>query len=63
LRNRENQKTLFEMDEVVMPANVRMSYDKAVCKALNLKLSETNIRSLYTIIVNDMIITQGLRRD
>jgi integrase len=63
LRNRKNQKSLFEMDEIVNPSSERLAFDKTVCDALNLKLSENEIRSLYTVIINEMIITQGLKRD
>jgi hypothetical protein len=63
LRNRKNQKTLYEMDEIVNPSEERLTFDKAVCNALNLNLSKSQIRSLYTVLVNEMIIIQGLKRD
>ena len=63
LKNRKKQKTLFEMDEIVNPSKERLKFDKAVCDALNLGLTDNEILSLYTILVNEMIITQGLKRD
>jgi hypothetical protein len=63
LRNRRNQKTLFEMNEIVNLSRERLTFDKSVCDALNLNLSENELRRLYTVIINEMIITQGLKRD
>lgn len=51
------------MDEIVNPSNEKLKFDKAICDALNLNLSESQIRSLYTVVVNEMIIIQGLKRD
>jgi hypothetical protein len=62
LLNRKNQKTLFEMDEIVNPSEERLTFDKSVCDTLGLNLSENEIRRIYTVIVNEMIITQGLKR-
>jgi hypothetical protein len=45
LRNRKKQKSLFEMDEIVNPSKERLAFDKAVCNALNLDLTDNEIRS------------------
>jgi hypothetical protein len=50
------------MDEIVNPSRERLTFHKTVCDTPNSSLSENEIR-LYTVIVNEMIITQGLKRD
>lgn len=59
LRNRKKQKTLFEMDEIIDPSRERLTFHKTVCDTLNLNMSENEILRLYTVIVNEMIITKG----
>lgn len=63
LQNRKGQKTLFEMNEIVNPHKKRLELDMAVSRALGFRLTEARLREIYTIIVNEMIITKGLRRD
>lgn len=63
LKNRKKQKTLFEMNEIVIPSKKRLDFDRTVCNALGLNLSDDEILKLYTVIVNEMIITKGLKRE
>jgi type I restriction-modification system DNA methylase subunit len=63
LRKIEMQKVLLEFDEIVTPSRERLSFDKAVCKALGLKLSENDLCVLYTAIINEIIMTLHLKKD
>jgi hypothetical protein len=63
LRIKEKQKTIIEFDEIVNPSRDRINFDKNVCDALNLKLSEKEIRNIYTVFVNEMMMIQSLKRD
>lgn len=62
LENKTEQKTLFEMNQLVTPSNIRLEFDMAVCKALGIHVSEKKLREIYTVIINEMIITRGLKR-
>jgi hypothetical protein len=59
----KGQKTLFEMNQVVTPSSIRLEFDMAICRALGLDISEQRLRQIYTVLVNEMIMTKGLRRD
>lgn len=60
---KKKQKTLFDMEEMISPSDVRLEFDMAVCAALGLRVTEDELRSLYKVIVNEMIITRRLARD
>jgi hypothetical protein len=63
LDNRKGQKTLFEMNQIVDPSSLRLRFDMAVCSAVGVSLSKEKLLDLYTLIVNEMIITRGLKSD
>jgi len=63
LEIKNRQKTLFDMEEMVSPSDVRLEFDMAVCAALGLHVTEDELRSLYKVMVNEMIITRRLARD
>jgi hypothetical protein len=63
LKIRKKQRTLFDINEIVRQSQIRINFDRSVCDALMLNLSEAEIIRLYTINVNEMIITRGLSRD
>jgi hypothetical protein len=59
-----NQGKLFSvLDKPIEPADVRVEFDLAVCKAISLNIKEKDLIELYEIIVREMIITKGLKRD
>jgi len=60
---KKRQKTLFDTEEMISPCDVRLEFDMAVCAALGLRVTEDELRSLYKVIVNEMIITRRLARD
>jgi len=59
-----NQKKLFAvLDKPIEPADIRVEFDLAVCKAIGLNMIKIDLMELYEIIVREMIITKGLKRD
>ena len=63
LEIKKRQKTLFDVEEMVSPSEVRLEFDVAVCKVLGIRVTEEEMLSLYKVIVNEMIITRRLARD
>ncbi len=47
----------------IEPEPARIEMDLAVCGAIGVPASEDEIRSVYRVIVEEMIITRGLRKD
>jgi len=47
----------------VRPADVRLAFDLAVCRALGVRVTRKDLLGLYSIIVQEMMLTQGLKRD
>jgi hypothetical protein len=61
---KEQQLSLFKvMEQPVQPAPERLAFDMAVCAALNVPVTEDELRQVYTVIVQEMIITRSLARD
>lgn len=58
----ESQQTLFETAEL-SPSEVRVKFDMAICKALDVPMTEEELHRLYRVIVDEMIITRGLTKD
>ncbi|OHB54398.1 MAG: hypothetical protein A2173_06590 [Planctomycetes bacterium RBG_13_44_8b] len=59
-----NQGKLFSvLDKPIEPADVRIEFDLAVCKAIGLNMTKKDLMGLYEIIVREMIIIKGLKRD
>ena len=59
-----NQKKIFSvLDKPIEPADVRFEFDLAVCKAIGLNMTKKDLIELYVIIVREMIIIKGLKRD
>jgi type I restriction-modification system DNA methylase subunit len=59
-----NQGKLFSiLDKPIVPADLRVEFDLAVCKAIGLDITKKDLMELYEIIVREMIITKGLKRD
>jgi hypothetical protein len=63
LENRKGQKTLLQLAKTVDPIDDRLNLDTEVCNVLGLNVSRACLIRIYTIIVNDMIIIRGLRKD
>ena len=63
MENRKGQKTLLEMNQRVDPSSMRLQFDMAVCSAVGMSLPKEKLLDLYTVIVNEMIITRGLKKD
>jgi hypothetical protein len=63
-RTEKRQKRLWTvLDTPVEPAPLRLRFDLDVAEALGVKVDEGDLRELYSTIVDEMIITQGLARD
>jgi len=59
-----NQGKLFTvLDKPIEPVDVRVEFDLAVCNAIGLDITKKDLMELYEIIVREMIITKGLKRD
>jgi type I restriction-modification system DNA methylase subunit len=60
----DNQGKLFSvLGKSIEPADVRVDFDLAVCKAIGLNMTKKDLMELYEIIVREMIIIKGLKRD
>lgn len=62
-RGNHQGKLFSVLDKPIEPANVRLEFDLAVCKAIGLDISKKDLIELYEIIVREMIIIKGLKRD
>lgn len=62
LEERRGQLTLVPSPPLT-PAKARVEFDLAVAKALGITLSEKELLAAYEAIVEDMVITRGLRKD
>jgi type I restriction-modification system DNA methylase subunit len=63
-RGNNHQRKLFSvLDKPIEPADVRVNFDLAVCKTIGLDMTKKDLMELYEIIVHEMIITKGLKRD
>jgi hypothetical protein len=61
---RKGQLAMFPLlGAPVKPAGVRLAFDIAVARALGLRVSRKELTALYSILVQEMMLTQGLRRD
>jgi len=60
---RKDQKSLFSFDKPVNPSKIRLEFDLGVCKALGIPVTKKELRNLYSVIIEEMIITRGLTRD
>ena len=40
-----------------------MEFDLAVCEALGIPMTRDQLREAYGVIVQEMIVTRGLKRD
>lgn len=59
-----SQGRLFSvLDKPIEPALVRLEFDLAVCGAIGLDMTKEDLMELYEIIVREMIIIKGLKRD
>lgn len=61
-QEREKQKVLVVLPGVT-PHEIRKEFDMEVAKALDVELTEEELLQAYKAIVEDMIITRGLRKD
>lgn len=59
---RKGQKTLIDFEEI-SPHQLRIKFDMDVARALDVDVSEKELKEVYAAIVKEMIITRGLRRD
>lgn len=63
LEIKKRQKTLFSTSSKVVPSKVRLDFDMAVCKALDINVTEDELLDVYKVIVQEMIMIKGLARD
>ena len=63
-RRRFPQQRLWSvLNQPVQPSANRLNFDLAVCKALGISTPPEKLLELYDVIVKEMIMIQGLRRD
>lgn len=61
---RKGQPSLLNVTEdPVQCSSVRLAFDKAVCSALGVEVTEDELREVYKVLVEEMIVTRGLQRD
>ena len=61
---RSAQMSLFNvLRQPVDPSPIRLDFDLAVCKALDVPVTQEQLVEVYGTIVKEMIITRGLQRD
>ena len=64
VRHQSAQPRLWSvLREEILPAQVRLNFDKEVCRALGVRVNEAELIDLYRAIVNEMIITRHLTSD
>jgi hypothetical protein len=63
-KRRSGQLSLFSLlRQPIEPTPMRIEFDKDICKALGVEINEQELTQVYSAIVNEMIVTRGLRRD
>ncbi|NLI98541.1 N-6 DNA methylase [bacterium] len=63
LRKGNQQRLWTYLDKPINPFPDRLKFDLAVCKALGVPVTKEELLSLYEIIVKEMILIKGLKRD
>ncbi|MDQ3803766.1 MAG: SAM-dependent methyltransferase [Acidobacteriota bacterium] len=64
VRNQTSQQRLWSaLGEEIRPADIRLNFDKEVCRALGVRVTKPELINLYRAIVNEMIITRHLTSD
>jgi hypothetical protein len=51
------------LDKPIEPSDVRVKFDLEVCRAIGIDMKKKDLMELYEIIIREMIITKGLKRD
>lgn len=60
----ERQGRLFSiLDKPVKPSKNRLNFDLAICKAIGLDVTRSDLLQIYEILTKEMIIIKGLKRD
>ena len=59
---RKGQKTLIDFKEISHHP-LRIKFDMDVAKTLGVNVLEKELKEVYAVIVNEMVITRGLRKD
>lgn len=60
---KKKQISLFPFNQPINTSNIRLSFDVKVFDALDIKITKKELNDVYLAIVQDMIITRGLKRD
>jgi len=61
VEKRKKQLTLGEIEHKPFP--LRLKFDMEICEALGVSIKEDELKRVYDMIVKEMIITRGLKRD
>lgn len=51
------------LDQIVDPSVIRLNLDMDVCNALGVKVSKDELKLLYSIFIQEMILVKHLKRD
>jgi len=60
---RKGQKSLFSFEKPGNPSKERLDFDLKICKALDIPMTKEELCKIYDVIVKEMIITRGLKRE
>ncbi|MFX1344630.1 MAG: class I SAM-dependent DNA methyltransferase [Promethearchaeota archaeon] len=61
---RKKQKLIQEWERrPIEPSEIRLNFDLKICNSLNIPIDKQDLLKIYSAIVNEMIITRGLKRD
>lgn len=59
----EASDTLVRMDDDILPSNIRIELDTAVCATLGIKIKKEDLQRLYRIILDEMVLVRGLNKN
>lgn len=63
-RERGDQGRLFSvLDKEVIPSNIRINFDLDICKTLKIPINRKELIRIYDVLVREMILTRGLKKD
>jgi len=62
-KERKGQETSIELPSSIVPHQLRLEFDMDVIEAVGANLSKEDLLKAYEAIIQDMIITRGLRKD
>jgi hypothetical protein len=62
-RDSSQQRLWSILGEEIQPAEIRLNFDREVCRALGIRVTNRELVDIYRTLVNEMIITRHLTSD